>query len=80
LKARLRQLTFNGEKGTLHVVFEATAIDRLASGDRMSAKDNRLTLYDTFRYSRRWGLIAVAAAWLASTSWAVFGAWKQLRG
>ncbi|HSJ74944.1 MAG TPA: TIR domain-containing protein, partial [Gemmatimonadales bacterium] len=78
--ARLRRLTLDDRKGTLHVVFEATATDRLASGDRTSARDNRLMLYHTFRYSWRWGLIAVAAAWLVSTTWAAFGVWKQLRG
>lgn len=77
-QAQLRSLELNAEKGTLHVVFDGIA-KRVATGDRTSTRDNRLTLYHTFRYSWRWGLIAVAAMWLATTVWAVFGVWKKLQ-
>jgi hypothetical protein len=77
-QARLRSLALNPEKGTLQVVFDGIA-QRVATGDRTSARDNRLTLYHTFRYSWRWGLIAATAAWLASTVWTAFGIWKKLQ-
>jgi hypothetical protein len=78
-QARLRRLELNTEKGTLHAVFDGIA-KRVASGDRTSARDNRLTLYHTFRYSWRWGLVVVVATWLVSTTWAAFGVWKTLQG
>lgn len=77
-QARLRHLALDPGKGTLHAVFAGTA-RRVASGDRTSVRDNRLTLYHTFRHSWRLGLLAVAATWLVSTTWAAFGAWRKLR-
>lgn len=77
-RARLRSLALDAEKGTLHAVFDGIA-ERVATGDRTSARDHRLTLYHTFRYSWRWGLIAVVAVWLASTTWTAYGVWKKLQ-
>jgi hypothetical protein len=60
------------------VIFDGIA-KRVATGDRTSARDNRLTLYHTFRYSWRWGLIAVVAAWLASMTWRRSGSGRSSR-
>lgn len=42
--------------------------------------DYRLTLYDIFRYRWRWNVLAVAAVWLLSTSWAAFKVWIKKPG
>jgi hypothetical protein len=77
-QARLTRLGFDAEKSALRARFEG--IVEQATGRAGSfTRDHRLTLYHTFRYSWRWGLIAVTAAWFISTSWAAFGAWKKLQ-
>jgi hypothetical protein len=82
-QARLSDLEFDPkldpEKGgALRVSFEGI-VDHAASRSGEFASDHRLTLFDTFRYSRRWGLLAVIGAWLASTTWAAFGIWKKVQ-
>lgn len=42
-------------------------------------RDHRLTLFDTFRHSSRWGWIIAALAWAVPTTWAGFEAWKKLQ-
>jgi len=76
--ARLRSLRFDAEKGALRATFDGTA-RRATTLAGAIATDRRLTLYHTFRYNWRWALLAVAATWLVSTSWAAFEAWKKLR-
>ncbi|HEX5717705.1 MAG TPA: hypothetical protein VF179_16215 [Thermoanaerobaculia bacterium] len=77
-QARLRSLALDAEKGALRARFDGIA-ERATSRAGEFASDHRLTLYHAFRYSWRWGLIAVAAVWLFSTTWAVFGVWKKLQ-
>lgn len=77
-QARLRRLELDADKKALRVVFDGIA-QRVATGDRTFVRDHRLTIADTFVYSRRWGLVTVAAAWLVSTTWAALGAWKKLQ-
>jgi TIR domain len=77
-RAQLRSLALDPPKGALRARFDGIA-GRAVSRAGEFASDHRLTLFHTFRYSWRWGLIAVAAAWLVSTSWAAFGVWKQLQ-
>jgi hypothetical protein len=77
-QARLRSLTLDAEKGALRARFDGIA-ERATSRSGEFASDHRLTLYHAFRYSWRWGLIAVAAAWLLSTTWAIYGVWKKLQ-
>jgi hypothetical protein len=77
-RARLRSLGLNAEEGTLHVVFDGIA-GRAASRAGEFASDHRLTLFHTFRHSWRWGLIAVVAVWLVSTTWTAYGVWKNLQ-
>jgi hypothetical protein len=43
-------------------------------------RDHRLTRFDTFRHSSRWGWIAAAAAWAVSTTMAAREIWKKLHG
>jgi hypothetical protein len=43
------------------------------------ARDHRLTLFHTFRYSWRWALLAAVAAWFVSTTLAAHETWKKLR-
>ena len=77
-KATLRSLDFDVEKRALRARFDGR-VEGAAIRAGAFTSDHRLTLYHKFRYSWRWGLIAVAAAWLVSTTWAAFGVWKQLR-
>lgn len=77
-QARLRRLELDAEKGALRVSFDAIA-ERAISRAGDFARDHRLTLFDSFRYSARWRLIAVVAVWLVSTTWAAFGVWKKLQ-
>lgn len=77
-QARLSRLELDAGKDALRVSFDGIA-ERAASRAGEFARDHRLTLFHTFRYSWRWGLIAVVAAWLASTTWAAFGIWKKLQ-
>jgi hypothetical protein len=78
-QARLRSLTLDAEKGALHARFDGIA-ERATSRAGDFARDHRLTLFDTFRYSWRWGLIAVVATWLVSTTLSAFEVWKKLQG
>jgi hypothetical protein len=78
-EATLRSLDFDVEKGALRARFDGR-VEGAAIRAGAFTSDHRLTLYHKLRYSWRWGLIAVAAAWLVSTTWAAFGGWKQLRG
>jgi hypothetical protein len=78
-QARLSSLKLDAEKGALlRARFDGIA-DHATSRAGAFATDRRLTLADTFRYSWRSGLIAVAAAWLLSTTWAAFEVWKQFQ-
>lgn len=77
LQAQLRNLEFDAEKGALRVRFDGIAERAFTRGTVTT--DRRLTVSDTFRYSSRWKLIAVVAAWLVPTTWAAFGAWKNRR-
>jgi hypothetical protein len=76
-QARLTSLALDSEKGALRARFDGI-VERATSKSGEFSRDHRLTVADTFAYSRRWGLIAVVAAWLASTTWAAFGAWRRL--
>ncbi len=77
-QARLSSLELDTEKGALRARFDGIAGHATSrAGD--FARDHRLTLFHTFRYSWRWGLIGVVAAWLVSTTWAAFGVWKKLQ-
>ncbi len=77
-KARLRSLAFDSKNAVLRARFDGVA-ERAVSraGDQLS--DHRLTLFHTFRYSWRWSALALVAAWLVSTTWAAYEAWKKLR-
>lgn len=77
-QARLRSLTFDTGKGALHARFDGIA-GRATTRAGAFTSDHRLTLFHIFRYSWRWGLIAAAATWLASTVLAAFGVWKKLQ-
>jgi hypothetical protein len=77
-QARLRSLDLDPKVGALRVRFDGIA-NRAASRSGEFARDHRLTLFHAFRYSWRWGLIAVVATWLASTTWAAFEVWKKLQ-
>ena len=77
-QARLRSLELDAEKGALRTRFDGI-VGRATSRAGEFARDHRLTLFHTFRYSWRWGLVAVAAVWLVSTTWAAFAAWKKLQ-
>ena len=65
-------------KGALRALFDGVA-ERATSRSGEFASDRRLTLFHTFRYSWRWGTIAVAAAWIVSTTWVAFEARKKLQ-
>ncbi|HBL28414.1 MAG TPA: hypothetical protein DD490_16400 [Acidobacteria bacterium] len=78
-QARLTRLALDPEKGAMDVRFDGI-VERAASKSGDFVADHRLTVADTFLYSRRWKLIALAAAWLVSTTWAAFEARRQLRG
>jgi hypothetical protein len=80
-QARLSSLEFDPkldpEKGgALRASFEGI-VDHAASRSGEFTSDHRLTLFDTFRYSRPWGLVAVVGAWRLSTNWAALGVWKK---
>lgn len=78
-QARLRSLELDTEKGgALRAHFDGK-VEQAASRAGGFTRDHRLTLFHTFRYGWRWRLIAVAAAWLVSTTWAAFGVWKKLQ-
>ncbi len=77
-QARLRSLAFDTEIGALRARFDGIA-KRATSRAGEFDHDHRLTLFHTFRYSWRWGPIAIAAAWLFSTTWAAFEVWKAYR-
>jgi hypothetical protein len=77
-QARLTSLALDAGKGALRVEFDGKA-GHASSRQGEFVRDHRLTLFHTLRYSWRWGLIAAAAAWLASTTWAAFGVWKKLQ-
>jgi hypothetical protein len=77
-RARLGSLEFDAQRGALHARFDGVA-RRATSRVGAFASDRRLTLFDIFRYSRRWELLAVAAGWLVSTTWAAFEVWKKLK-
>jgi hypothetical protein len=77
-QARLRSLAFDPGKGVLHARFDGIA-QRATSRSGAFARDHRLTLSHTFRYSWRWELIAFAAVLLASVTKAVFEVWKKLQ-
>ncbi len=78
LQAQLRGLDFDIEKGALRARFDGIA-KRASTRAGAFTRDHRLTLSATFLHSSRWKLIAVVAAWLVSTTWAAFGAWKKLQ-
>jgi hypothetical protein len=77
-QARLASLDFDAGKGVLRARLDGI-VERATSRSGEFARDHRLTLFHTFRYSWRWGLIAVAATWLLSTTWAAFQVWKKLQ-
>lgn len=77
-QARLRSLELDAGKGALRARFDGVA-KRATSRSGAFASDRRLTLFHAFRYSWRWGTIAVAAAWIVSTSWVAFEARKKLQ-
>jgi SEFIR domain-containing protein len=76
-KARLTRLSFDAAKGALRARFEGIAEQATSSAGAFT-RDHRLTLFHAFRYSWRWGLLAVAA-WLVSTILAASKAWKKVR-
>lgn len=76
--ARLRSLELDAGKGALRARFDGVA-ERATSRSGEFASDRRLTLFHVFRYSWRWGTIAVAAAWIVSTTWVAFEARKKLQ-
>ncbi len=77
-QARLRSLELDAGKGALRARFDGVA-DRATSRSGQFVSDHRLTLFHIFRYSWRWGAIAVAAAWIVSTTWVAFEARKKLQ-
>ena len=77
-QAQLRSLELDAEKGVLRARFDGIA-EQATSRAGAFARDHRLTLFHTFRHSWRWGLIAAAAAWIVSTTWAALGVWKKLQ-
>jgi hypothetical protein len=77
-RARLRSLALDAEKGALRARFDGIA-EHATSRAGSFVSDHRLTLFHTFRYSWRWGLIAVAAMWLVPTAWGVFEVLKKLQ-
>ena len=76
-QSRLKSLAFDAGKGVLRVRFDGI-VGHAASKSGEFTRDHRLTLYDTFRYRWRWGLIALAAVWLVSTA-AALGVRKKLQ-
>ncbi len=76
-QARLMSLDFDSGKGALEMRFDGF-VEGVASRSGSFTRDHRLTLFHIFRYSWRWTLIAVVAAWLVSTSWAGIEVWKKL--
>jgi hypothetical protein len=77
-QARLIHLSFDAGKATLRAGFEGIA-ERPASRTGDLIQDHRLTLFHTVYHNWRWAALAAAAAWLASTTWAGYEAWKKLR-
>jgi len=76
-QTRLQSLDFDTGQGMLRARLDGIA-ERATSRAGAFTRDHRLTLFHTFRYSWRWGLIAVAAAWLVSTTLAAVEVWKKL--
>jgi len=77
-RATLTHLSFDAGKSVLQVGFDGIA-ERPVSQAGEFVRDHRLTLFHTVRHRWRWALIAVAGAWLVSTSWTVFEVWKKLQ-
>ena len=77
-QARLRSLELDAGKGALLARFDGIAEHATSRAGEFTS-DRRLTLFHAFRYSWRWGAIAVAAAWIVSTTWVAFEARKKLQ-
>jgi hypothetical protein len=77
-QAQLTSLDFDAKQGTFSARFIGV-VRHATSRDGELTTDHRLTLFDTLRYSERWGLMAVAAVWLVSTTRAAFEVWKKLQ-
>ncbi len=77
-QARLTHLSFDTEKSALRVGFDGIAEHPTSKAGEF-VRDHRLTLFHAIRYSWRWALIAAAAAWLVTTTWAAYEAWKKLQ-
>lgn len=67
------------ETAALVARFEGV-VDRAEGKSGELRRDHRLTRFDTFRHSSRWGWIAAAAAWALSTTLAAREIWKKLHG
>jgi hypothetical protein len=76
-QAQLRSLELDAGTGVLRASIDGIATHATSRAGEV-ANDRRLTLFHAFRYSWRWGAIAVAAAWIVSTSWVAFEARKKL--
>jgi hypothetical protein len=84
--ARLRSLSLGqvqdkdgNETAALKVSFEGV-VERAEGKAGDFRRDHRLTRFETFRHSTRWGWIAAAAAWAVSTTMAAWEIWKKLHG
>lgn len=77
-QARLTRLELDAKNGALRARFAGIA-ERATSKSGGFARDHRLTIADTFVYSRRWSLVAIVAAWLVSTTWAAVEVFKNLQ-
>lgn len=77
-QARLRSLELDAKRQALRAVFDGI-VERAASRSGELVSDRRLTVFHRVRHSWRWGLIAVAVAWLLPTTWGAFEVWKGLQ-